>query len=393
MFERRFDILVAGAGVAGAAAALEAARRGLKVALVEKTTLAGGLATSGLINVYLPLCDGYGRQVTFGIAEELLKLSIRYGPGDPPDWRASRGESNRARYRVPFSPASFALALDEALVQAGVEVWLDTLVCAAVMEGDTLRGVEIENKSGRGTLLAECVVDATGDADVAFRAGAPCAEAGNWLAIWALQASLDSARAAAEAGRGDALLDRIVVSKGGGGELAPPDGGYRGVDGAEVTRFLLDARRALLERFKGRYAEGADRRDLFPLALPSMATFRTTRRIDGAATLRAGGHGRRDEDSIGLAADWRRCGEVWEIPFGALLPQKVEGLLAAGRCVSSDGDAWHVTRVIPCAALTGQAAGAAAALAVRSGSPPAALRVGDVQAAMRERGVSVHLDE
>ena len=87
-FTQKYDIVVAGAGVAGVAAALEAARSGYKTALVEKTVLFGGLATAGLINVYLPLCDGRGRQVIFGIAEELLHLSIQYGPGTvPAGWK------------------------------------------------------------------------------------------------------------------------------------------------------------------------------------------------------------------------------------------------------------------------------------------------------------------
>ena len=73
------DVAVVGGGVAGIAAALSAARQGAKVALVEKQCVLGGLATSGLITIYLPLCDGMGRQVSFSIAEELLRLSILRG--------------------------------------------------------------------------------------------------------------------------------------------------------------------------------------------------------------------------------------------------------------------------------------------------------------------------
>ena len=76
-FERTVDVLVAGAGVAGIAAALEASRAGLRTALVEKTILVGGLAPTGLVYVYLPLCDGNGTQVAFGIAEELLHVSLK----------------------------------------------------------------------------------------------------------------------------------------------------------------------------------------------------------------------------------------------------------------------------------------------------------------------------
>jgi hypothetical protein len=81
MFRKSYDVVVCGGGVAGVAAALAAARRGQRTALLEKTVYPGGLATAGLIYIYLPLCDGNGTQVTFGVAEELLLASIKYGPG------------------------------------------------------------------------------------------------------------------------------------------------------------------------------------------------------------------------------------------------------------------------------------------------------------------------
>ena len=101
-----------------------------------------------------------------------------------------------------------------------------------------------------------------------------------------------------------------------------------------------------------------------------MAQFRTTRRIVGRETMTDGQHGLHRPDSIGLVADWRKAGYVWEIPYGTLLPQRVTGLLVAGRCISSEGDAWEVTRVIPPAALTGQVAGLAAGLAIAAADDP-----------------------
>ncbi|MBO5201267.1 MAG: FAD-dependent oxidoreductase, partial [Lentisphaeria bacterium] len=75
-----YDVIVAGAGVAGVAAALAAAEEGAKVALIEKTIFPGGLATTGLVFFYLQLCDGKGTQVSYGLVEKLLKASIKYGP-------------------------------------------------------------------------------------------------------------------------------------------------------------------------------------------------------------------------------------------------------------------------------------------------------------------------
>jgi hypothetical protein len=364
----------------------------MRTILLEKTVLVGGLATTGLINVYLPLCDGNGRQVTFGLAEELLRLSIRYGPGDvPAGWRQARNAKRPERYQAVFSPAAFVLALDEALANDGVEVWLDTLVTAAVMEGDRVAGVEVETKAGRGRFLAACVVDATGDADVAFRAAAECFESGNWPALWALEASRQAMRESPDAG----LFKVVVLSKGGARELEPPGGGLRGTDPEQVTRFVLDGRRGLRERYAKLHASdpATDRRSLFPIALPAMAQFRTTRGIVGRTVLEAGQEGRSFADSIGMAADWRCAGRVWEIPFGALVPAKTRGLLAAGRCIASRDDAWHVTRVIPVAALTGQAAGLAAAMSARSGLSPGDLNVDELQGLLRRCGVLLHFDE
>lgn len=395
-FQHSYDVIVAGAGVAGVAAALQAARMGLRTALIEKTILIGGLATTGLIYIYLPLCDGRGRQVTFGIAEELLHLSIKYGPGDvPAGWREPGEHEERRRYRVAFSPAAFTLALDEALEQAGVTLWLDTLVCRPVLEGERIIGLEVENKSGRGLLSAACVVDATGDADVAFRAGATCTEGDNWLSLWSIQVSLERAARAVAAPDAISLLDVIQLGANNAGRGAPAGNPkLQGTDSEQVTRFVMDSRRLLREHYKAKQAEGgaSDRRTLFPVTLPSMAQFRTTRRIVGQEQMRDGQHGLHRPTSIGLVADWRKAGYVWEIPFGALLPQPITGLLVAGRCIASEGDAWEVTRVIPPAALTGQVAGLAAGLAIRHGTTPDRLDVSQVQSELARLGIPYHLD-
>lgn len=398
-FERDYDVVVAGGGVAGIAAALECARAGLDTALVEKTVLLGGLATSGLINIYLPLCDGYGRQALFGIAEELLHLSIKYGPGAiPPGWAHRCRELEQApgisdtqsvsRYSTPFSPAAFALALDEALIEAGVSLWLDTLVCAAVREGRRIAGIEVENKSGRGVLRARCTIDATGDADVAYRAGAPCVESDNWLSLWAAETSLARARQVVNDPEHASLLEMVRVGADANGRGHPVDQPkFFGTDGQQVTGFVLEGRRLLREAYQTRQNEigEAGRHRLFPVTLPSMAQFRTTRRIVGVETMAPEPASTPLETAIGVIPDWRRPAPVREVPYGALVARDVQDLLVAGRCMSAEGEAWEVARVIPPAAFTGQVAGVVATLTVQRDITPDRLPVSEVQAALQAK--------
>ena len=386
----RYDVVVCGGGIAGVAAALAAARAGARTALLEKTFFTGGLATAGLVNIYLPLCDGYGRQVTFGLAEELLRLSLRYGPGDvSPGWRHGGGLCEPQRFRAPFSPAAFILALDEALENAGVALWLDTRACAPLWHDGQLAGVEAETADGSLRFRAGCVVDATGDAVVARRAGARCVAGPNRLSIWALQVTRRGVRQAARGRDPSAVLWDAIMLDG------PPGRPFRGTGARQITDFALASRR-LLRRHYARAQAGAGpsgRKQAYPVCLPALPQFRTTFRIVGRTTVRTGEQGRARTDSVGLVADWRRPGSVWEVPFGALVPKTTKGLLVAGRCMAAAGDAWQVMRVIPAAALTGQMAGLAAALAVQRGMAPDRLPAEDIQRILRRRRIPLHLSD
>ena len=174
-FSATYEIAVAGAGIAGCAAAIQAARSGKKTVLIEKTLFPGGLATGGLIHIYLPLCDGCGNQIIFGIAEELMKCSLQYGPGRiDPSWRENTaGKHSHPRLMCSFSPAALILALDELLRNENVDVWYDTRVCA-VEAAEKIKTLVVENESGRGRIEAEKFIDATGSGIVMRRAGVPC---------------------------------------------------------------------------------------------------------------------------------------------------------------------------------------------------------------------------
>lgn len=393
-YDVEYDVVVAGGGIAGVAAAVQAARSGKKTAIVEKTILFGGLATTGLVYIYLPICDGNGRQVTFGLSEELLKISMTYGPGKVyPDWKNVKNAEEKKRYRCVFSPAAYILALDEILEKNGVDVWLDTLICDTETDGEKVTAIVCENKSGRGRLRAKCFVDATGDADVIRRAGIPCHDEFNFLSIWEMQYD------ATAKGENTELGDRVRVRMDG----VPWDpenprtkngGLFRGVTGKITSEFVLKGRKMLREYYRKAQAEGKTREDFYPLKVPAMPQFRKTYSLDAAYVLDTDENNKHFDDSIGLVADWRKAGPVWEIPYRTLYPaNKFGGILAAGRCTGSKGDAWEVTRVIPVAAMTGQVAGLAAAMAIDAGCEPADLDVAKIQGKLRELGFAIHLPD
>ena len=169
------DVLVAGGGVAGIAAALAAARNGARVTLVEKQCLLGGLGTLGLVTIYLPLCDGMGRQVSFGIAEELLRLSIQYSCERfyPRPWleNGTLEEKKAQRFQAQYNPYLFAITVERLLLQAGVKLLYDTRICGVLKEGRKIQAVVVENIDGRTAITANAVVDATGNADICAYSG------------------------------------------------------------------------------------------------------------------------------------------------------------------------------------------------------------------------------
>lgn len=393
-FDVTYDVAVIGGGIAGVAAAIQAARCGMKTVLIEKTILFGGLATTGLINFYLPLCDGKGKQVSFGLTEELLRASLNYGPGSIPEgWREKNGTPGTERFQCLFSPASFVLAIDEMLEEAGVNIWLDTLVCAAEVEENKIVSAICENTSGRGRIRAKQFIDATGSSLFARRAGIPVHDEVNFLTAWIL--TYDKSR---EQSQISPYVHVYIHGTPWDVSKVAPEHLYRGEDGKQVTDFVMKGRRWIREDYKKAYQDDPEKykpQDYYALKLPAMPQFRKIYSIDAQYVLGDNENNKRFEDSIGIAADWRRPGPVWEIPYRSMVPEKaIGGYIAAGRCTGAKGDAWEITRVIPPAAMTGQVAGLAAALCIKNNVEPYALDVPLLQKELKENcGFVLHLDE
>ena len=406
--KKHFDVIVSGGGVSGVAAAVQAAREGKSVLLLEKSQKLGGLATLGLINLFVPMCNGRGKQIIKGMAEEFLRLSIKYGydfglspdfvngkiPQEKLDEYQKEGK-NPPRYMVRFSAEIFALALTELCVKEGVTLAFDALLSTPVYEekaGRTLvQGVILETKSGREYYTASLFVDATGDGDLMYRAGIPTAERGNFHSYSAFMITLDTCRRALECGN----IARVVTRATGGkadlyGNRHPEDVPlYFGTTSEEVNRYLIKNQLELLESIKG-----LDRQTMDILTLPGMAQFRTTRRVVGAYTLQTQDCFRHFEDSIGAICDFDRRDFLYEVPYRTLYNEKAINVITCGRSAAGEGYAWDVLRVIPPAILTGEAAGFACALALDEGHGDVTkISVTALQEKMAAAGNAIHFDD
>lgn len=396
-----YDVLVAGGGVAGIAAALSAARYGCKTLLIEKSIMLGGLATIGLVNYFEPLCNGRGRKIIGGLCEELLRLAIRFGYDTLPEsWRETaqgkredinpdipvKDPNNPPRYVTQFSPAIFAMSLTGFLTDQGIRLLFDTLACKPVMDQGICRGVIVENKSGREFYKAKYVIDTTGDADLLYRAGVPTQTGSNWFTYWGRMMDSSTFDSAVQEGKVNKALRPFTVGANLYG-VGHPEGmkKYDGTDARDITEYVIEAHKNAMEKIKN---DERFSRDI--VMLPGMPQFRTTRRIVGDYELTEKDQYNHFDDSIGAICDFTKRDIVYEIPYRCLYNGRFDNLITAGRSISSSGWAWDVTRVIPPAILTGQAAGHAAAIALKMSKSFARIPVDRLQEDLANTGVLIH---
>ena len=379
-----YDIAVCGGGFAGISAALAAAREGKKVVLFEKQYMLGGLGTSGLVTIYLPLCDGVGHQVSFGIAEELLKLSVKYGaeakyPENWLDGKGSRTEKDR-RYEVQYNAQLFAILAEQLLLENGVDILYGSYVVDAKVEDKRIKCLYVENKSGRTEYHIKAVVDATGDCDVAWFAKAPTDtfKQGNVLAAWYYYAN--------EKGYNLQMLGAsdIPEEEKKGKESKPlVNRRFTGLDGKELSEMMCLSHKTTLEHW-------LKKRETNPGAVIStIATtpqIRMTRKLVGEYVLEHTEEHKYFEDSIGMVSNWKKRGPVYEVPFRTLYSKEMKNLIVAGRCTSVNETLWDVMRVIPCCSVTGQAAGTAAAMT----DDFSTIDVAVLQSKLKQNGVVLH---
>ncbi|MBB5688501.1 FAD-dependent oxidoreductase [Roseomonas alkaliterrae] len=422
------DVLVVGGGPAGTAAAVAAARLGARTILLERYNHLGGLSTGGLVIWIDRMTDWEGRKVIRGFAEEYLdRLPKDAVAGPPPSAWGSRDAATAAWWAVRSAafhgivthsptcdPEWMKATALEMVLEAGAEVIFHAWGAEPVLQDGAVRGAVFESKQGRRAVLAKVVVDATGDGDLFHRAGAAsdsdtderdihhCINTAwlfahvdmprylAWRAEKPAEFSDFMARAKAEIGLFDKAFaswrDDVALFMG------PRLSGYDATQVDDLTEVEIRSHRLMLEhlRIYRRDAPGFENATLM-LSAPQIGV-RHARRLRGvAAVTREGWDGRVHADEIGVSPSLAPKFANVSVPYGALVPERLDGLLAPGRHLACDATSHSFLREIPQCWLTGQASGAAAALAADAGVEPRAVDVAALQAALRRQGA--HLRE
>ena len=436
------DVLVVGGGPAGVCAAIAAARHGARVVLAEQGGCLGGMATRGLVGPFMTCYDKRGEtQIVSGLFEEIVQRLVAVGGAIHPS-QVRAGTAFSAwhvaghDHCTPFDPEALQFVLDDLCAEAGVRILFHADFLEPVMDGPRIVGADFATKGGIVRIGARVAIDATGDGDVAFRAGAPC-ELGDPARGGAMQPATTFFRigglpeAAVEAVRAqypeDGLCFRTLVAKAraeGRWTLPRPHVNlYRGVRDGEwsvnVSRLggvdatnpeslsaaETEGRRQVREilAFLRDYVPGA--RDVRLLSLPQTVGIRESRHVLGEYRLDRDDilEGRVPADSILLCSnsiDWHsggadaagtvyvevRDGDFYGVPYRCLVPRGAENLLVAGRCVSASACAAAAIRVMPPCMAMGQAAGTAAALSCAAGASPRTLDPGRLVSTLRADG-------
>ncbi len=415
------DVVVLGSGSAGSTAAIAAARTGADTLLVERYGFLGGTSTSVLDTFYGFYTPGKDTaRVVNGIPWEIVERLAAY------DMVLERPSSYGAGQAVTYDPTTLKVVWEQTALASGVRLLLHTFCVDVLMQNGSITGLVVASKQGLGLIKGRVFVDSSGDADLVFRSGAPFEMAGtdghepqSLTTTFRLGGvNLDRAQAI----KRDELVSRMKAANISGDYRLPREEGsihatpLAGVvvtnmtrvtnvdatDPIELTKAEVEGRKQALEYTRFLREQIAGYEGAYLLNFSTHIGIRETRRMWGAYRLTRDDvlTARKFDDAVAQcgapiedhnassSTRWEYVpdGDTYDIPYRALLPQGVNNLIAAGRCLSADHDAHASVRSMGQCMAMGQAAGTAAALAARSGLTPAALDITDLQARLRADG-------
>jgi hypothetical protein len=428
---RETDVLVVGGGPAGIGAALSAARNGAETILLERFGYLGGLAKGGFVLCIMPMSDGTNEQQIAGICQEIIYRLDEVGAAVHPR-KEYLGSSDRKLTdywrRYPFTviggrivlsaqvdPEILKCILNDMMEEAGVELLLHSLGCKAIVDRNRIKGVFFESKSGRQAILAKTVIDTTGDGDIYSSAGAAFGgmpktdQRAAKLSFTFRFPNIDSNRfyefKDTEGTKFTELMQECT-KKGGfihAISCTPDDvmwfnnqlSGFEGLDVKDLTQVEITGRKRMritYDFFK-KYVPGFENCYLMDTA--TQTGVRCTRHLIGEYTVTAEDteSGIVHEDTILEAHSF--IAPVTEkphiyVPYRCLVPDKIDNLLAAGRCVSADEMAINILSPIQFCISTGQAAGTAAAMAVKEGIIPRKVEYNRLKECLVSQGVIIN---
>ncbi len=439
------DVVVVGGGPGGVASAIAAARMGARTVLVERYGHLGGMATGGLVNIFPNLSDISGRQCIFGLTQEIIdRMKARdaaFYP-DKKDWGTTEsatleyylkanmgwfyvrqdpnlGGRERLLYTAVLDPEALKDELNDMVAEAKVELLLHSWGTRPIMEGSAVRGVFFESKSGRQAILAKVVIDSTGDGDIFVAAGAPFDDEleSNFRTALAFSfwlANVDIPRL--EDFRNShparyAELMRQLTDSGGhsfyfNGLLKNQEGvlwfhtfaiqpsASDAMDVEELTRIDVKGRKKALVTYEFLRENMPGCEKCFVMQAGTQLGTQGGRRVIGEYILKSEDMESDEtfEDTIVVLAN-NDNGEISAkhpsicIPYRCLVPVQTDGLLVACRAFSSTAAVNQWFNIIPPCLSYGQAAGTAAALAVKEGIQPRKVDYKELQANLRKQGV------